>query len=907
VTTSGPIRPGYVFAGRYRMVNRIRGGERGEVWRASDLVLQTPVALNLIRPASSQLRERILREVRLARQITHPAVCRVFDVGEAEGQVFYSMELVHGENLATLLSRVGRLPSEKVREIGVQLCGGLATTHAHRVLHGDLKPTNVLVDKSGSVRMIDTEFAIAWDDTGDRRRFGRSDYLAPEQLLPGVSVSHKADLYALGVILYELLVGVRPASDHERRSARPPRPSTLVPDVDPQLERTLARALAPDPRDRPASAAEMADLLTASRSGRQRHGMRPWLAGAALAAVVGLLAVVAALVLPRRANALTDQDTIVLADFLNTTSEPVFDGTLKVALAVALEQSPFVKVFPDDRVIETLRLMARNPNERVTRSLAREIARREQLKALVAGSIGSLGSHYVLALEAINAESGDVMAREQVEVPAKEQVLTSLGTSTAKLREKLGESLASIRKFDVPLPRATTASLSALHAYSLALDQGRVSPRIEAIPHLKQAIELDPDFAMAQALLSGVYANIGQTAEAPAFSRRAFELRDRVSERERFFISWRYYIDAAQAWDKALELSASWTRTYPREAFAFNSLGLASAAFGQHDRAVAAFREAIRLDPKFVPPHRNLSASLISLNRFEEARSLIHQAKAGGLESTGLRQMAYYLAFLVNDPAAMARELNPARSAEEAMWSSNSEAWTSAFSGQLRTADELFQRSIQVAGRENFRELSARWMTEDAESHAIVGECAEARRETSLALDLGRDNFTLERAGRTLALCDAGSEASSLSAELARRFPEATLTTRIQLPVTAAALAIGRGEPARAIELLDPVRPYDHAPAAEFWPAYLRGQAYLQLKDGRSAAVQFRSILDHRGEAPTSLLYPLAHLGLARAARLEDDLAQARRAYGTFLTIWHAADSTLPPLIQARSEYARLQ
>jgi Tfp pilus assembly protein PilF len=886
-TDTGPFRPGYVFASRYRMVNRIGRGDRGEVWRADDLVLQTPVALKLIVPTSRRSRERLLSEVRLARQITHPAVCRIFDVGETENRVFYSMELVHGEDLATLLRRTGRLPSEKVLDIGRQLCGGLATAHSHGVLHRDLKPANVLVDEDGSVRMIDIGFGIAQDDTGDRPVIGTPDYLAP-------------------VVLYELLVGVRPFSPQSSRSARPPRPSTLVPDVDPQLERVIVQALAADPRDRPASADAMAAILRGGNPVRDRLWTRPWLAGAALAAMVGILAVLSALLLPRGARALTDQDTIVLADFMNTTGEPVFDGTLKVALAVALEQSPFLKVFPDDRVLETLRLMQR-ADERVTRSTAREIARREQLKALVAGSIASLGSHYVLALEAINAETGDVMAREQVEAPSKEQVLTSLGSATSRLREKLGESLASIEKFDVPLPRATTASLAALHAYSLALDQGRVVPRVEAIPHLKRAIELDPDFAMAQALLSGVYANTGQTAEAPAFSRRAFELRDRVSERERFFISWRYYIDAAQAWDKALELGVSWTRTYPREAFAFNSLGLASAAFGQHDRAIAAFREAVRIDPKFVPPHRNLTGSLIALNRFEEAQSLLRQAAAAGIESTGLREMAYLLAFLLNKSPASARELNPAGGAQEAMWSSHSEARISAFSGRLRAAHELFQRSVQVAVREDFHELGARWTLEDAESHATAGQCGEARREITAGLELGRDNFTLERASRTLALCDAASEASSLSAELANRFPNATLTARIQLPAIAAALAIRRAEPARALELLDSVKPYDHAPAAEFWPAYLRGLAYLQSKDGRSAVVQFQSILDHRGEAPTSPLYPLAHLGLARAAVLEGDVDQARKAYDGFFSLWNGADSSLQPLQQARAEYARLQ
>jgi eukaryotic-like serine/threonine-protein kinase len=904
--SASQFQPGHVFAGRYRMITPIGRGGMGEVWRADDLVLQTPVALKLIR-SSEDGRERILNEVRLARQITHPAVCRVFDVGEAGGQVFYSMELVQGENLATLVRRVGRLPPEKVRDIGQQLCGGLAAAHGRGVLHRDLKPANVLVDEDGAVRITDFGIAITATDTGQRVVVGTPGYMAPEQLTPGLLLSEKTDLYALGLVLYELLVGRQPFHAGAAATSRPPRPSTIVHDVDPSLERVIMQAIEPDPRRRPASAAAMAASLLVDSAAPRPRPRRRWLAGGALVAVLAVVAVVAARWLPRGGRTLTDQDVIVLADFTNTTGEPVFDGTLKVALAVALEQSPFLKMFPDDRVRETLRLMQHAPDERVTRPIAREIARREQLKALVGGSIGRLGSHYVLALEAINAETGDVMGREQVEVPVKEQVLTSLGTAASSLREKLGESLVSIQRFDVPLPRATTASLEALHAYSLALDQGRVSLRVEAIPHLKRAIELDPNFALAHALLSGVYANTGRFNEAPAFSQRAFELRDRVSERERFFISWRYYVDAVQAWDKALELGFSWTTTYPREAFAFNSLGLASATFGQHDRAIPAFREAIRLDAKFVPPHRNLVGSLIALNRFEEAKSRLREATADGVDSIGLRELAYLLAFLVSDSAAPPRETSPARDGQEAMWSSHSEARTSSFFGQFHAAHERFQQSIRTAAREDFHELGAQWTMEDAESHAIAGQCAEARQEIARGLELGRNNFTLERASRTLALCGAGGDASRLSGELADRFSSATLTTRIQLPVSSAALAVQRGDSARALELLDTVTPYDHAPAAEFWPRYLRGLAYLQMKDGHAAGMQFQSIVDHRGEAPTSPLYPLAHLGLARAARLTGDLDKARRAYEGFLALWNGADSSLQPLNEARQEYAAIR
>ena len=441
--------------------------------------------------------------------------------------------------------------------------------------------------------------------------------------------------------------------------------------------------------------------------------------------------------------------------------------------------------------------MQRAPDERVTRSLAREIARREQLKALVAGSIGSLGSHYVLALEAINAETGDVMAREQVEAASKEQVLTSLGAATSRLREKLGESLASIQKFDVPLPRATTPV-----ARGAACVLARARPGPDGSRRRGDSAPEAGDRARsglrdgAGAVCRRVYANADRTAEAPAFSRRAFELRERVSERERFFLSWRYYIDAAQAWDKALDLARSWTATYPREAFAFNSLGLASSAFGQHDQAVRAFREAIRIDPKFVPPHRNLTGSLIALNRFEEARSVLRKATADGIDSLGLRQMGYLLAFLGQRFGGRhAGAGASARSAGGDVVDQFGRADVEIFRTDSAPRTSCFSAACEAALRDNFQELGARWMVEDAETHAIVGQCGEARRETSAALDLGRDNFTLERASRALALCDAAGEASSLSVELANRFPDATLTTRVQLPVTAAALAIRRGEP----------------------------------------------------------------------------------------------------------------
>jgi tetratricopeptide (TPR) repeat protein len=879
-TEGTPFEPGAIFAGRYRLVSRLGRDRTGELWRAEDLILGTPIALKVLPVSSPEARERMLEEVRQARQITHPAVCRVFDVGESGSSLFYTMELVQGEDLNTVLRRVGRFPTEKVVDIGRQLCDGLAAAHLEGVRHGALTKASVLIDADGLARITD---------------FGTSSQASAG----GSAAAAATDVHAAARILYELLAGPEGA-EAAGTTTKAPALQGATP-----LERALLKALAPDATSRPSTAAELAALLDDPASGWAGR-LQTWAAAVALAVIVVVAAVVIARLLPRGGRTLTDKDVIVLADFQNTTGEAVFDGALKVALAVALEQSPFLKVFPDEVGRDTLRLMQRDPNAPITRQVAREIAQREGLSALVAGSIGKLGNSYVLALEAINPKTGDVIAREQTEVAAREDLIRSLGSATSLLRQKLGESLTSIQRFDAPLPRATTASLDALHAYALALEDGRIVPRPEAIPHLERALELDPDFAMAHALLSGVYANMGRTAEAPAHSRRAFELRDRVSERERFFISWRYYMDALQSWDRALELARTWTTTYPREAFAFNSLGLASAAFGQHDEAVVAFRRATELDPRFAAPYSNLIGSLVALNRFRDAAPLAANAATRGVDTTGVRRNAYMLAFLQGDTGAMSRELERSRDRGDAADTFEWEAKTKVFAGRLHDAHSLFQRAVERAIGVSQKEAAAQWTMEDAEAHAIAGDCAEVARTVTDGLALSRDNFTLERASRTLALCRS-ENAKPLLDELGRRYPEATLTARIHRPVIAAIAALANGNAAGALELLEGVRPYDHAPAAELWPPYLRGQALLQLKDSARAARAFQEVLDRRGEAPASPLYALAQLGRGRAAQAGADVVDARAAYDAFFALWPEADTSLPQLRDARQQYARLR
>jgi tetratricopeptide (TPR) repeat protein len=886
------------------MVSRLGVAAMGEVWRADDLVLGIAVAVKVIRAPSTEIRGHILNEVRMTRQIADPAVRRVFDVGVEGEDVFCTMELIDGEDLGTLLKRVGRLPPEKVSDIGRQILSGLAAAHAQGVLHRDVSPANILIDQYGAVCL--TDFAIGFPRGGGSQQTTtlESAYLAPEQIVAGGQISERTDLYAAAAVLYELLVGEPPPRTPP--SAPPPPLSHRVRDVDPRLDRAVAQALSWDPRNRPSSAAVMLAALETRAEPRRLARLTPWLAGIALAAIVGLLAVVSSRLLPRAA-ALTNRDTNVLADFVNSTGDPVFDGTLKVALSVALEQSPFLKVYPDNAVRDTLRLMQRAPDAPITRPLARDIARREQLKALVAGSIASLGSNYVIALEAVDAETGDVMARQQVEVSGKEEVLTALGTATSSFREQLGESLASVRRFDAPLPRATTSSLEALHAYALALDEGRIVTRVEAIPHLLRALELDPNFAMAHALLSGVYANSGRSAEAPYYAQRAFELRDRVSERERFFISWRYYVDSAQAWDQALDLARTWTETYPREAFAFNSVGLASAALGNHERAVEAFRTAIGLDRKFVPPYGNVAGSLIALNRFDEAATALKVAEANGISTGTVQRMTFLLAFVNNDRAGMDKALAIARDRSDAASATAWQARAEAASGRFRVAHDLYQRAVEAARTDSYHELAAQWTAEDAEGMALTGQCVEAQRQARRALADSRDNFTLERVSRASALCGAAGDAMNLTTELTNRFPQATLTTKLQVPVTSAVIALRASDPDRALRLLNEVSPYDQAPAAEFWPQYLRAQANLMLDRPREANAQFGAILDHRGHAPTSPLYSLALRGSAQAAASAGDKDTARQHYERFLDAWSQADEGLTVIRDARQEYARMR
>lgn len=599
--------------------------------------------------------------------------------------------------------------------------------------------------------------------------------------------------------------------------------------------------------------------------------------------------------------ALTEKDTIVLADFANNTGDPVFDGTLKQGLAVQLEQSPFLHIFSDQRVREALRFMNRSPDERVTKEIAREICQRQGLKAFLEGSISNFGSHYVLTLEATNAQTGDSITREQVEAESKEQVISTLGKAATKLRERLGESLSSIQKYDVPIHQATTSSLDALKAYSLGLENQLKGKYLEAIPFFKRATEMDPRFARAYAAMSSMYYNTRQYDLAAETSRKAYELRDRVGEYERLYINQIYYDNVTGELDKYLETLELWKRTYPRDSAPHNNLAVKYNELGQFDKAAEEAREAIRLNPNSASGHSLLAMSSVGLNRFDEAKEIIRQALAQRLENLRMHQNLYRIALVQGDAAGAKKEIDWATGRPEEYAAQSWQADSAAFSGQLRKAREFSTRAFDMAQRRDLKEVAAQIAAGATVRDAQFRDCSTVNQQTTKALQLSHDRVTVSLSAQALAICGDVGQAKSLVDELARRFPTDSLINQVRIPLIQAHIEMERGNPAQAIQLLEKSRLYGRN--ILFPIAYLRGQAFLAEKKGAEAAAQFQEILDNRGWSALSYFYPLAYAGLARAAMLQSERDKALKAYQDFFTLWKEADNDLTILIEAKKEY----
>ena len=798
---------------------------------------------------------------------------------------------------------------------------------------------------------------------------GTVAYMSPEQSR-GEYVDARTDIWSLGVVLYEMLAGRLPfeGSDVHRRiiaiQEQEPAPlARLVEGVPERLEEIVLKSLSKDPDGRYQTAkgllidlrnlkrkleldAEMGRAVPpelralAGETGDAAHTSPQTLPyggaatdtaahahatssaeyivtgirrhkRAAVAAAVLLAAAVTALLfffLPgRRAQALTERDTILLSDFVNTTGDAVFDGTLKQALAVHLGQSPFLNIYPDERVREALRFMGRAADERLTRDVAREICQRQGLKALLAGSISNLGSHYVVTLEAVNARTGEAIAREQAEAESKEQVLASLGAAATRLREKLGESLASVQKFDAPIEQVTTSSLDALKAYSLGNEQrGRGNP-IEAAALYKRAVELDPNFALAHAVLSVVYANAGEAQLAREYAQKAFELRDRVSERERFYVSEKFYSYVTGEREKALEVLETWKQTYPRDIVPHVNIGVYYSLVGRYDRTLEESREAVALDPGSDSARSNVVDSFIALGRYDEAADAAEQFFGRAPDSPAYHHFQSYLALIRGDGERVAREAEwYAGKPYEADFLTMQGA-SAAASGQLRRSLELTRRAEEVFKGRDMKDNAALVETVVAETEAHFGDCRRASESAERGLSVSRGKPALVTAGFAFSLCGDAARTRAAVEELSKGYPKDSVANGIWLPLIRAASDLRRGDGAAAVESLRPAERYELGDTLAFRANYLRGRAYLLQRAGTQAAAEFQKILERRGVDPFSPLYALARLGLARAAALSGDATRARTAYQDFLALWKDADPDLPILQEARREYETLK
>jgi tetratricopeptide (TPR) repeat protein len=725
--------------------------------------------------------------------------------------------------------------------------------------------------------------------------------------------------------------GTASAIIHEAILNRAPIPVGRVnPEIPSKLEEIIAKALEKDRRLRYQHASEIrTDLQRLKRdteSGRSAatsagsnvpatgKSAARWKMIALIAAVLILgIGIGRWLFYTHKAHALSATDTIVLADFTNTTGDAVFDGALRQGLAVQLEQSPFLSLISEDRIRQTLRLMGQSPDARLTPDIARDLCQRTQSAAVINGSIANLGTQYVLGLKAVNCRTGDSLTEEQVRATGKEQVLSAMDKAAANLRGKLGESLGTIEKFDTPVQQATTPSLEALQAYSLGRNSiAGKSDYLAAVPHLQRAIRLDPNFAMAFASLGVCYSIVGEIGLAAQNVTKAYELRERVSEREKLYIEAHYYDIVTGNLEKAASIYELWAQTYPRDAVPPNNLADLYSRIGRYDKALARSQETLRIDGRGLS-YANLAYSYINQNRLQEAQATAEEALGRQFDSLYLHTVFYLLAFLKNDAGEMAHQMAwfAGKSGEGLML--DQEADTAGYSGRLKKAREVRRRAVAAVLRAEEKETAATFEAKAAVGEALFGNAAEARQRAGTAL--GLSSGQLVQYGAALALATAGNAARAqpLAVDLDKRFPEDTVVQFNFLPTIRAQVALSRNEASKSLVILQAASPYELGVqstlgfTAALYPVYVRGEAYLAAHQGSEAAAEFQKILDHRGIVLNEPIGALAHLGLARAYVLQDETAKARAAYQDFLTLWKEADPDIPVLMAAKAEYAKLK
>jgi tetratricopeptide (TPR) repeat protein len=860
--------------GPYQVESKLGEGGMGEVFRAVDTRLGRPVAIKF---AHERFSARFEREARAISSLNHPNICTLYDIGPN----YLVMELLEGDTIAARLNN-GPLPIDQALRYASQIAAALTEAHEHGIVHRDLKPANVMLVKSG-VKVLDFGLAT-WegDDTltGSRMVIGTPVYMAPEQR-EGKPADVRTDLYSFGCVFFEMLTGARATSD------RKPVPSKT-------LEEIVSRCLETDPARRWQSAVELVSALEARRAEKNRI----WMVLSAAAILVVLLIVVYSFFRP--APKLTDKDIIVLADFVNHTGDPVFDGTLRQGLAIQLEQSPFLKIMEDEQAQRVLRLMSLPPGTRITNQIAHEICVREGAAATIEGAIASWGKNYVISLQAITCKDGATLAREQIQAEDKEHVLKVLGSASAAMRGKLGESLNSIQKLSRPLDheQATTSSMEALQSYTAGTSEMGQGHFLAAVPLFERATAIDSNFAMAYFFRGLAFYNAGDDARSREYLKRALSLIDQVSEYERDYIVAEYYYLVTAELDKAIDALGLSIRNYPRSAIFHNELSLVYIDMGQYEEGLKEGLEAAQLQVKAEPAYRRQLDAYMCLDRLPDARELKEKLRVQGLGGARIHQRFLELAYVDGDQAAIGREVQWFAGKPEEYLSFGLQAANLYVHGQRRESHKLYQRAAETALRRGFRNVASEFEEADARADALSGNCQTVRR--------------LGRSALALAMCGDAAKAEKLAAETSKLYPNGTIWNAVQLPGIRAAIALNRNQPAKSVDLLASASPYERSYLAA---VYLRGLAYLRLHKGAEAAAEFRKIVDHKGANWASgwrypywgQFYSLSYLGVARAFALAGDTAKAKKAFQDFLELLKDADSDIPILQQARAEYTALR